>query len=123
MKTKFTWNRLIVWLILNIFIALLMDLALFSQTTSGMEKAPFSKKVMWAEIWATIEWFFVIPKNRLGNLFLTAPQLALSSYVFDFIGQIVTNKYWLHIPTTLDDYVGMVVILLGMFISTYKIFD
>jgi uncharacterized protein (DUF486 family) len=123
MKTKFTWNRLITWLILNLIIVLLMDLALFSQTTPEMEKASFSKKVMWAEIWATIEWLFVIPMNRMGNLFLSAPQLALSSYVFDFIGQIVTNKYWLHIPTTVDDYAGMVVILLGMFISAYKIFD
>ena len=122
MKTKFTYNRLIVWLVLNLIIVLLMDLALFSQTTPSMEKAPFSKKVMWAEIWATIEWLFVIPANRMGNLFLSAPQLALSSYVFDFIGQIVTNKYWLHVTTTLDDYVGMVIILLGMFISAYKIF-
>jgi len=99
-----------------------MDLALFQQTTPDMENAPFSKKVMWSEIWATIEWLFVIPANRMGNIFLTAPQLSLSSYVFDFLGQLVTNKYWLHVPTTLDDYVGMVIILIGMFVSAYKIF-
>lgn len=122
MITNFTWNRLIVWLILNIFIVLLMDLALFQQTTPEMEKATFSKKVMWSEIWATIEWLFVIPANRMGNLFLTAPQISLSSYVFDFLGQLVTNKYWLHVPTTLDDYIGMIIILLGMFVSAYKIF-
>jgi len=123
MKTKFTWNRLIVWLVLNIFIVLLMDLALFQQTTPEMEKASFLKKVMGAEKWATIEWLFVIPANRMGNLFLTAPQLSLSSYVFDFLGQLVTNRYWLHVPTTVDDYAGMFIILLGMFISAYKIFD
>ena len=123
MKTKFTWNRLIIWLILNVFIVLLMDLALFQQTTPEMKNASFFKKVMGAEKWATIEWLFVIPANRMGNLFLTAPQISLSSYVFDFLGQLVTNKYWLHIPTTVDDYTGMIIILLGMFISAYKIFD
>jgi len=123
MKTKFTWNRLIVWLVLNIFIVLLMDLALFQQTTPEMKNASFLKKVMGAEKWATIEWLFVIPANRMGNLFLTAPQISLSSYVFDFLGQLVTNRYWLHVPTTVDDYTGMVIILLGMFISAYKIFD
>lgn len=122
MITNFTWNRLIVWLVLNIFIVLLMDLALFQQTTPEMENASFPKKVMWSEIWATIEWLFVIPANRMGNLFLTAPQLSLSSYVFDFLGQLVTNKYWLDVSTTTDDFVGMIIILVGMFVSAYKIF-
>ena len=123
MKTKFTTNRFIILLILNIFIVLLMDLALFHQTTPEMENASFLTKVKWAELWATMEWMFVIPANRMGNLFLTAPQLSLSSYVFDFLGQLVTNKYWLKVPTTIDDYIGMVIIFMGMGISAYKIFD
>lgn len=69
MKTKFTWNRLIIWLILNVFIVLLMDLALFQQTTPEMKNASFFKKVMGAEKWATIEWLFVIPANRMGIYF------------------------------------------------------
>ena len=123
MKTKFTINRFIIWLILNIFIVALMDLALFHQTTPNMEHESFFTKVKWAEFWATLEWMFVIPANRIGNLFLTAPQLSLSSYVFNFMGQIVTNKYWLDVPTTIDDYAGMIIIFLGMGISAYKIFD
>ena len=123
MKTNFTINRFIIWLILNILVVALMDLALFHQTTPSMEHSPFFTKVKWAEFWATLEWIFVIPANRMGNLFLTAPQLSLSSYVFDFMGQIATNKYWLNVPTTIDDYAGMIIIFLGMGISAYKIFD
>jgi len=123
MKTIFTMKRFILWLVLNIFVVLLMDLALFHQTTPDMEKAPFIKKLGWAELWATLEWMFVIPANRMGNLFLSAPQISLSSYVFDFMGQLVTNKYWLKVPTTIDDYAGMVIICIGMAISAYKIFD
>ena len=74
----------------NILIVALMDLALFHQTTPSMEHSTFLTKVKWAEFWATLEWIFVIPANRIGNLFLTAPQLSLSSYVFDFYG---TNCY------------------------------
>ena len=123
MKTNFTINRFIIWLILNILVVALMDLALFNQTTTSMEHSSFFNKVKWAEFWATLEWIFVIPANRIGNLFLTAPQISLSSYVFDFMGQIVTNKYWLDVPTTIDDYAGMIIIFLGMGISAYKIFD
>ena len=123
MKTNFNNTRFIIWLIMNILIVILMDLAMFYQTIPSMKKASFLTKVGWAEFWATLEWIFVIPANRIGNLFLTAPQLSLSSYVFNFMGQIVSNKYWLKVPTTLDDYVGMVIIMIGMYISAYKIFD
>jgi len=123
MKTKFTVNRFILWIILNLLVVALMDLALFQQTTPEMDNASFSKKLAWAELWATLEWMFVIPSIRMGNLFLTAPQLSLASYVFDFMGQIVTNRYWLKVPTTIDDYVGMVIIMIGMAISAYKVFD
>lgn len=122
MKLNFTWAKLIYWLILNLIIVLLMDLAMFTQNTPSMENAGFWKKLGVAEFWATCEWLFLIPANRLGNTLLTAPQLSLSSFVFDFIGQILTNRYYLHIPTTIDDYTGMVVILIGMYISAYKVF-
>lgn len=123
MKTKFSFSLLFFWLILNIFIVILMDIALFNQTTPEMKNASFLKKLGYAEFWATMEWIFVIPAQRLGNLFLTAPQLALSSYVFDFLGQIGTNKFWLKLPTTIDDYLGMIIILLAMYFSSYKTFN
>lgn len=116
-STKF----IIFWLFLNVMIAALMDLALFAQTTPSMKKASFLKKVAVAEFWATIEWMFLIPSQRLGNKFLTATQLSLSSYIFDFLGQIVSNKFWLKIPTTLDDYIAMGIILAAMVISKLRL--
>lgn len=122
MKTKSLSTRMILfWIFLNLCIVGLMDLAMFQQTTPGMENASFWKKLMWAEMWASIEWMFIIPVNRLGNAFFTATQLSLSSYVFNFIGQILTNLFWLKKPVTLDDYAAMVVILGAMYISAYKI--
>ena len=110
------------WLFLNIMIGLTMEFALFSQTTSGMKDASIFQKILTSEFWATIEWMFIIPSQRIGNTFLTAPQLSLSSYVFDFLAQLWSNEYWLKLPTTIDDYVGMALILFGMFASKFVIF-
>jgi uncharacterized protein (DUF486 family) len=103
-------------------IGLTMDFALFTQTTAGMKDAGILQKILTSEFWATIEWMFVIPSNRIGNTFLNPAQLSLSSYVFDFLAQLWSNAYWLKLPTTIDDYVGMILILFGMFASKYVIF-
>ena len=119
---KFNWSDFTIFLILNIIVAITMDLALFSQTTSGMKDVSFFKKVLSAEFWATIEWMALIPGNIIGNRILTAPQLNLSSFVFDFLGQIGTNRFWLKIPTTIDDYTAMIIIIIGMGVSGYQLF-
>jgi uncharacterized protein (DUF486 family) len=113
---------LVIWVILNVYVILTMDLAMFMQTTPEMKHAGFLKKLGVTELFATLEWIGLIPANRLGNRVLSAAQVSLSSFVFDFLGQIVSNRYWLKLPTTLDDYIGMGIILAAMGISTYKVF-
>ena len=121
MKHQFSIGLLLFWIFLNLAIMVTMDLALFMQTTPGMKDAGTIKKILTAEFWATIEWMFVIPSNRIGNWFLTAAQVSLSSYVFDFLGQVLSNAFWLKLPTTLDDYAAMVLILVAMVISKYHL--
>ena len=116
------WLIFIVWLVLNIMIGITMDFALFTQTTPDMKNASIWIKILSSEFRAPIEWMFLIPANRIGNMFLTAPQISLSSYVFDFLAQLWSNSYWLHLPTTIDDYVGMVLILYGMYAAKYTVF-
>ena len=111
------------WLFLNIMIGLTMEFALFTQTTSGMKEAGILQKILTSEFWASIEWMFVIPMQRIGNIFLNPAQLSLSSYVFDFLAQLWSNTYWLKLPTTIDDYVGMVLILFGMYAAKFKVFN
>ena len=114
--------KVVFWIFLNIMIGLTMDFALFTQTTSDMKDAHILVKILSSEFWASIEWMFLIPSNRIGITFLSAPQISLSSYIFDFLAQLWSNAYWLKLPTTTDDYVGMVLIFLGMYISKYTIF-
>jgi uncharacterized protein (DUF486 family) len=121
MKREFSIRILLLWLLLNASIIVAMELALFVQTTSKMEHDSLIKKILTAEFWATIQWIFVIPAQRIGNLFLSAPQLALSSYVFNYIGQVLANVLWLKVPTTIDDYTAMAMILVAMVISKYHL--
>jgi hypothetical protein len=99
-----------------------MNLAFFYQTTENIKNASFLTKLYWSEFWATIQWLFVIPSIKVAMTFLTLPQINLSSYIFTFISQIFTNKYWLKIPLTIDDWSSMIVIMLAIYISSYKVF-
>jgi uncharacterized protein (DUF486 family) len=110
------------WLFLNIMIGLTMNFALFTQTTPDMKDAGILAKILSSEFWASIEWMFLIPANRIGSTFLSAPQISLSSYVFDFLAQLWSNTFWLKLPTTVDDYVGMSLILFGMYAAKYTVF-
>jgi uncharacterized protein (DUF486 family) len=122
-KSSFSWKLFILWLFLNVMVAITMDLAFFVNNTDFMKNSNFIKKLAMSEFWATIEWMFLIPANRMGNKILTAAQVNLSSFVFDFLGQIATNAFLLKMPTTIDDYAAMGLILLGMYISVYKTFN
>ena len=114
--------KVLLWIFLNIMIGLTMDFALFTQTTPEMKDANILVKILSSEFWASIEWMFIIPAQRIGITFLSAPQLSLSSYIFDFLAQLWSNTYWLKLPTTIDDYVGIVLICLGMYASKFTIF-
>ena len=122
-KSGFSLKLFIFWLFLNVVVAITMDLAFFVNNMDFMKNSGFAKKLAMSEFWATIEWMFLIPANRIGNLILSAAQVNLSSFVFDFLGQIATNAFLLKMPTTIDDYAAMGLILFGMYISVYKIFD
>lgn len=111
------------WLILNILVVAAMQVALFAQTTPDMKDASMAMKILVAEIAATFEWMLLIPMNRIASTFLTSPQISLSSFVFDFISQIWSNAFWLHVPTTIDDYACMSIILFGMYVSKMQLLD
>ena len=120
-----SWSKkkaIFIWTIMNLIVIAMMDLALFSQTTGSLKDASWHKKLLHTELWAIGQWLFIIPSERIGNRFLTAPQLGLSSFLFDFIGQIITNIFWLKIPIPIDDWAAMAIILGAMYSSLYKVF-
>jgi len=121
LKYQFSIGALLLWIFLILGTLLTSELALFMQTRPSMKDASTFKKIMTTEFWASIEWMFGIPSNRIANLFISAAQISLSGYVFNFLGQVVSNAYWLMVPTTLDDYAAMVIIMVASVISLYRI--
>ncbi len=99
-----------------------MDFALFTQTTTSMEHDNIIIKIITSEFWATIEWVFSIPSVRIGITFLNPAQIVLASYIFDFLAQIWSNIFWLKLPTTMDDYIAMIIILFGVYTSKARLF-
>ena len=115
------FKTVILWLLLNVLIVIAMQIALFAQTTDENKTKPMFETMISSQFWATMEWIFVIPAQRLGILLFNPAQLAMSSYVFNFLSQIGSNAFWLKLPTLIDDYAGMGLILLGMYVAKFKL--
>jgi len=115
--------KFIFWVLLNILLLICMQFALFSQLTPEMNNASMIELILHSEFWASIQWLFVIPVQRIGILFFTPPQLAMISCLLDFLSQIYSNAYWLNLKTVIDDYVGMIAIFIGLAISKFRLFD
>jgi hypothetical protein len=115
--------KFIFWLLLNIFLLISMQLALFSQLTPEMDNASLMELTLNSEFWASIQWLFVIPVQRIGILFFTPPQLAMVSCVLNLVTQLFSNAFWLNLKTEIDDYVGMMAIFVGLAISKFRVFD
>jgi len=113
--------KVLLWVLLNILCVVTVMLAMFLQTTFKGEDATMYHKLLASEFWATAEWLFVVPMQRIGYTFLNPAQMALSSYVFQFLGQLFSNQFWLNVATTMDDYVGMILILFGMAVSKFAL--
>jgi len=100
----------------------LQDIALFLQTTKAHVNDTLLEKIIANEFWATAMWCVAIPALRIGVSIMNPIKLTIASYLFLFGSQIITNTVWLHVPTTIDDYASIVVVVAGLLISTYKVF-
>ena len=121
MKLSFI-QSLILWIFLTILTLILSDITLFLQTKEFMRNDPMILKIINNEFWATILWCVAIPSTRIGYTIMNPIKLTMFSYLFMFGGQIVSNYTWLNEPTTIDDYVTILIALVGLMISTYKVF-
>jgi uncharacterized protein (DUF486 family) len=63
----------------------------------------------------------LIPAIHIGNNFLSVIQITLASFIYSTIGQIGANYYILNQPVELDDYIGILIIFIGILVSTFKV--
>jgi uncharacterized protein (DUF486 family) len=114
--------KLGLWLGLTSFSMVLQDIALFLQTTKAHINDTLIEKIIANEFWATLMWCVAIPAMRIGVSIMNPIKLTIASYLFLFGSQIITNTFWLKIPTTVDDYASIVIVVFGLLISAYKVF-
>jgi hypothetical protein len=114
--------KLALWMGLTSVSMVLQDIALFLQTTKAHVNDTLLEKIIANEFWATAMWCVAIPAMRIGVSIMSPIKLTIASYLFLFGSQIITNVVWLQVPTTIDDYASIVVVVAGLLISTYKVF-
>lgn len=114
--------KLALWMGLTSVSMALQDIALFLQTTKEHVNDTLLEKIIANEFWATAMWCVAIPAMRIGVSIMNPIKLTIASYLFLFGSQIITNTFWLKIPTTIDDYASIAVVVFGLLISAYKVF-
>lgn len=116
-----TLYKLGLWLGLTTISVALQEIALFLQTTKEHVNDTLIEKIIANEFWATCMWCVAIPAMRIGVSIMNPIKLTIMSYLFLFGSQIVSNTFWLNVPTTVDDYVAILIVIFGLLIATYKV--
>lgn len=114
--------KLAIWLSLTVLTTMLQEIALFLQTTKAHINDTLLEKIIANEFWATCMWCVAIPAMRIGVSIMNPIKLTIASYLFLFGSQIISNTFWLKVPTTIDDYISICIVIFGLLISTYKVF-
>ena len=115
------FKYILLWVFLNSILIVLFEFALFYQLTPEVIDKSFTHKLIFTELFATLEWMFLIPAIHVGNNFLSVIQITLASFIYSTIGQLGANYYILNQPVELDDYIGILIIFIGILVSTFKI--
>jgi hypothetical protein len=116
-----TLYKLGLWLGLTTISVALQEIALFLQTTKERVNDTLIEKIIANEFWATAMWCVAIPAMRIGITIMNPIKLTIMSYLFLFGSQIVSNTFWLKVPTTVDDYVAILIVIFGLLVATYKV--
>jgi hypothetical protein len=120
MKYIFNWALLFV---LSAVSALLSQLALFVPTLKGMENSPLSLNLAISIFFVLIQTALIIPMLWKGLVIMSPIQLTIFVFVVTFLVQLITNVYIFGEVNTIDDYVAMIVMTLGIVISKLKLFN
>jgi uncharacterized protein (DUF486 family) len=117
-----TRNHLLSFLGLQVMATICSFVALFAQTTPYLEYASYWKKLLHNEFWISMQWLFALPSFRIGYQVLSVPLMFLIGYVLGFVLEILLDKFVLDDSMTVDHYVCILFLLLGLYISKFDVF-
>lgn len=70
-----------------------------------------------------IQLAFMIHYVRLGLDLMRTVSLVILVFIITFIIQLITNYYIFNNTNTLDDYIGMIIMIIGIIISKTQCFN
>lgn len=119
MKPIYIWLFIILLASISAFLS---QIALFVPTLPMMKGSTLTVQLILSMIFVLIQGFIVIPLLWKGLLIMSPVQLTIFVFVVTFIIQLVTNVYIFKNVNTIDDYIAVILITLGIVISKFRIF-
>lgn len=102
---------------------LLGQFALFISTISEFDHLHLVIKLMISIFLTLIQLGFMVYYVNVGIEIMNPISLVMLVFIITFILQLITNIYIYGNKNTIDDYVGMVIMIIGIFISKTQVFN
>ena len=112
----------LIWLVTSIIASFISQFAIIFQTLPFMINSSFFEIILFAELIASVQWFFAIFSLRMGNKLFNGPQLYILGYIVGFLMQIFSSFYIYKFPISIDDYVTMILLTIAGYISKMSLF-
>ena len=97
--------------------------ALFISTLREFDHLTMSIKMMISICFTLIQLGFMVYYVMFGIEIMNPISLVMLVFIITFILQLITNIYIYGNKNTIDDYVGMVIMIIGIFISKTQVFN
>jgi hypothetical protein len=99
------------------------QLSLFILTLDSIKHLNIIIKFIISICFLLIQLFFMVYYISLGIQLMDAISLVILVFILTFIMQLVTNYYIFGNKNTIDDYIGMIIMIFGIIISKTRLFD
>lgn len=120
MKNTYKWALV---LICAIFGTLCGQFSLFIMTLPEIRDLNMLIKMLISICFTLIQLGFMVYYIKLGMQLMNTVTLVIFVFIITFILQLITNYYIYGNKNTLDDYVGMIIMIIGIIISKTQIFN
>ena len=119
MNTLLLWVKITALCIISCIIA---QISLFAGIAETTIHASYTLRIVLSVCFLLIQLMFMVPFIENGILIMSPVQLVLYVFFWTFVVQLIINVYVLKNVNTLDDYIAIVCILIGMSISRFRLF-
>jgi hypothetical protein len=120
MKNTMLWLKIHILCIISTIISQVSLFwgRLFPERSIGLAVSLFA-----SGLFLMVQLFFMIPYIQLGMTVMSPVQLVLLAVGWTFLIQLIINEAVWKSSNTMDDYIGVICVFLGIVISKFRIFS